>query len=83
MSAAFSRARPAFAARLGARRAFARRLPRMTAAAAAAASECARAFDARTFRQGADMPDSDSYPIRRTLDLFDFDHRGKRAGLDR
>ncbi|MBM5619947.1 hypothetical protein [Burkholderia pseudomallei] len=82
MSAAFSRARPAFAARLGARRAFARRLPRMTAAAVAA-SECARAFDARTFRQGADMPDSDSYPIRRTLDLFDFDHRGKRAGLDR
>ncbi|AYX30259.1 hypothetical protein EGY16_20985 [Burkholderia pseudomallei] len=81
MSAAFSRARPAFAARLGARRAFARRLPRTTAAAAA--SECARAFDARTFRQGADMPDSDSYPIRRTLDLFDFDHRGKRAGLDR
>ncbi|AFR14184.1 hypothetical protein DF122_01955 [Burkholderia pseudomallei] len=80
MSAAFSRARPAFAARLGARRAFARRLSRMTAAAA---SECARAFDARTFRQGADMPDSDSYPIRRTLDLFDFDHRGKRAGLDR
>ncbi|RKN90892.1 hypothetical protein D8O27_29035 [Burkholderia mallei] len=79
MSAAFSRARPAFAARLGARRAFARRLSRMTAAA----SECARAFDARTFRQGADMPDSDSYPIRRTLDLFDFDHRGKRAGLDR
>ncbi|QCU51723.1 hypothetical protein FFM54_19420 [Burkholderia pseudomallei] len=80
MSAAFSRARPAFAARLGARLAFARRLPRMTAAAV---SECARAFDARTFRQGADMPDSDSYPIRRTLDLFDFDHRGKRAGLDR
>ncbi|EDO82958.1 hypothetical protein BURPS406E_B0612 [Burkholderia pseudomallei 406e] len=34
MSAAFSRARPAFAARLGARRAFARRLSRMTAAAA-------------------------------------------------
>lgn len=29
------------------------------------------------------MPDSDNYPIRRTLDLFDFDHRGKRAGLDR
>ncbi|RIV48905.1 hypothetical protein [Burkholderia pseudomallei] len=80
MSAAFSRARPAFAARLGVRLAFARRLPRMTAAAV---SECARAFDARTFRQGADMPDSDSYPIRRTLDLFDFDHRGKRAGLDR
>ncbi len=29
------------------------------------------------------MPDSDSYPICRTLGLFDFDHQGKRVGSDR